>query len=98
MNVNTIHVKNTVKVAGDQNHVNMKISYKPDQHSFYIFFEHCNDKRILCMCYSATCVKMDAYFQDIFELITAKHRLLACIHNTTYCSRFQLMRSDCKFG
>ena len=60
---------------GDRNRANV-ISCKANWHSFHIFLDYDNDKRVLCMFYPTLCLKMGAYFNDVFELNTAKHNLL----------------------
>ena len=42
------------------------------------------------------CLKMDAYFQDVFELTPLN--TAAWIHDTAFCSQFDLIKSDGKFG
>ena len=52
------------------------VSCKVNQHSFHVFLDNHNDKRVLCMFYTTLGLKMGAYFQDVFELNTTEHRLL----------------------
>ena len=65
--------------SGDQNRGN-GISCKANRHSFHVFFffffNYDNDYRVSCMFYPTLCLKMGAYFNDVFELNTAKHKLL----------------------
>ena len=61
--------------SGDRNCANM-ISCKANRHSFHVFLDYHNDWRVSCMFYPTLCLKMSAYFNDIFELNTAKHKLL----------------------
>ena len=52
------------------------ISCKANRQSFHVFLDYDNDKRVSCMFYPTLCLKMGAYFNDVFELNTAKHNLL----------------------
>ena len=60
--------------SGDQNRAN-GISCKANQHSFHIFLDYIMI-RVSRMYYPTLCLKMGAYFNDIFELNTTKHKLL----------------------
>ena len=60
---------------GDRNRANV-ISYIANRHSFHVFLVYDNDKRVSCMFYPTLCLKMGAYFNDVFELNTAKYNLL----------------------
>ena len=61
--------------SGDRNRANV-ISCKANRHSFHVFFYYDNDKRVSCMFYPTLCLKMGAYFNDVYELNTVKHSLL----------------------
>ena len=61
--------------SGDRNRANV-ISCKENRHSFQVFLNYDNDKRVSCMFYPTLCLKVGAYFNDVFELNTAKHKLL----------------------
>ena len=72
---------------------NTKIFYKQISIVFTYLFHYHNDLRVLCIVYSTLCLKMDAYFQDVFELNTAEHKL-----HTSFRCQFNLIKSDRKFG
>ena len=57
--------------SGNQNCANA-ISCKANRHSL----DYHNDETVLRMFYPTLCLKMGAYFQDVFELNTAEHKLL----------------------
>ena len=61
--------------SGDRNCAN-GIYCTANRHSFHVFLDYDNDKRVSCMFYPTLCLKMGAYFNDIFELNTAKHNFL----------------------
>ena len=61
--------------SGDRNRAN-GISCKANHHSFHVFFDYDNDLRVSCMFYPTLCLKMGAYFSDVFELNSTKHKLL----------------------
>ena len=65
-----MHTPTTVKMAGDQNRANT-ISCKANRHSFHGFLDYHTDYRVLCMFYSTLCLKVGAYFQNVFELNTS---------------------------
>ena len=60
---------------GDRKRANVT-SCKANQHSFHEFLDYHSDYRVSCMFYSTLCLKIDAYFNDVFELYTAKHKPL----------------------
>ena len=53
-----------------------KRDLQSNQHSFHEFLNYHNDYRVSCMFYSTLCLKIDTYFNDIFEFYTAKHKPL----------------------
>ena len=61
--------------SGDQNRAN-GIFCKANRHSFNVFLDYDNDKRVSCMFCPTLCLNMGAYFTDVFELNTAKQNLL----------------------
>ena len=61
--------------SGDQNRGN-GISCKANRHSFHVFLDYDNDKRVSRMFYPTLCLNMGAYFNDVFELNTTKHKCL----------------------
>ena len=61
--------------SGDRNRANA-IFCKANQHSFHEFLDYHNDYRVSCMFYSTLCLKIDIYFNDVFESYTTKHKPL----------------------
>ena len=62
-------------------------SGKANRHSFHVFLDYDNDKTVSCMFYPTLCLKMGAYFNDVFELNTA----------TALGGRFDLIKPERKF-
>ena len=52
--------------------------------------------RVSCMFYSTLCLKMGAYFQNVFELNTAKQA--SSVRDTAFGGRFDLIKQHRKFG
>ena len=49
------------------------------------------------MFYSTFCLKMGAYFQNAFELNTAKHNKASSVRDTAFGGRFDLIKQHRKF-
>ena len=58
----------------------------------FFFFLYDNDKRVSCMFYSTLCLKVGVYFQNVFELNTAEHKI-SWVHDTAFGGRLGRSKS-----